>query len=145
MNRLILACAVFLTAGMAQAQSANGLCPTLPADAGLRWEVLQPPGIVFCRALRSNGSEALAVTISRENPFKPRRSNRREETQIDGIRVNWYESEIAGLQTLSRETLVEYDNGVLMHISLRAPDRETLAQTLQQAQQLRYEPSRFPN
>lgn len=145
MKRWILAVGIFVFSGTLYAQSKDGLCPTLPADAGLRWELVQPPNIVFCRAVRSNGSEAFAVTISRENPFKARRSRRREEGQIDGIAINWYESEIAGLQTLSRETLVEYGGGVLMHISLRAPDAQTLTQTLEQAQQLRYDSSRFPN
>lgn len=139
----ILSGVFLLLIGSANAQTQSNVCPTFPAASGLSWQVTQPPQMLFCRALRSDGSEAFAVTLSRDNPFKTRRSKRREESLIDGRQVRWYESEIAGVNTIARETLIEYDNGVKMHISLQAQTPDQLAQVYAQLQDLRYNPGNF--
>jgi len=131
-----------LAPGAAFAQSPAS-CPSLPADTGLTWEQLDGPGFVFCRALRGDGSEAFAVTISDSSPFEPNRRNRAEPTSIAGHQGHWYRSEIAGQDVIARETLVEMDGGRVAHISLRAADETQKAQAMQQAQALRFEDARL--
>lgn len=126
---LLLAFASF--GAMAQATTT---CPALPADTGLRWEKLEGPGFVFCRALRSSdGSEAFALTLSQDSPFKPNRGDRAEESVIAGTQARWYRSEIAGdRDALAREALVELDSGQVAHFSLRASDEAQLHTLMQQ-------------
>jgi hypothetical protein len=131
-----------LAPGAAFAQSLAG-CPTLPADTGLKWEQLDGPGFVFCRALRGDGSEAFAVTLSDNSPFEPNRRNRAEPASIAGHQGHWYRSEIAGQDVIARETLVEVDGGGVAHISLRAADKAQKAQAMQQVQALRFEDARL--
>ena len=135
--RLIpLAC--LLAAGAAQAQSA-GECPLLPSDSGLSWNALSGDDFVFCKALRDGGEEVFAVMISNDSPFDPRRSNRAEETVIDGHEARWYRGEIASAPDAEvRETLIELDDGRVAHISMRANSEAELADALQQAQGLRF-------
>jgi hypothetical protein len=133
---------LMLAPGAAFAQSPAS-CPSLPADTGLTWEQLDGPGFVFCRALRGDGSEAFAVTISDSSPFEPNRRNRAEPTSIAGHQGHWYRSEIAGQSVIARETLVEVDGGGVAHISLRAADEAQKAQAMQQVQALRFEDARL--
>ncbi len=145
MNRLLpMALALLaLLPWCAQAQTAAN-CPTLPADAALTWDVLDGPGFLFCKAVRQDGSEAFAVTLSRNSPFKPSRSNRTEEVSIDGQAVYWYESEIAGRDDeVARETLVEMEGGNVAHISLRANDPSQAEQAMRQAQSLTFRDARL--
>ncbi len=131
-----LAC--LLAAGAAQAQSA-GECPLLPGDSGLSWSALAGDDFVFCKALRDGGEEVFAVMISRDSPFNPKRSDRAEETVIDGHQARWYRGEIASAPDAEvRETLIELDDGRVAHISLRAASEAELADALQQAQTLRF-------
>src|SRR3546814_5580830 len=73
--------------------------------------------------------------IATDSPFDPRRSNRGEETVIDGHETHWYRGEIASAPDAQvRETLIELDDGRVAHISLRAASEAELADALQQAQ-----------
>jgi hypothetical protein len=105
-------------------------CPALPADAAesLRWSVLRAPDMLFCRALRiDNGDEAFALTVTRESPFKPRRSYRAEVGTLNGREVQWYRGELPNQPSvLIRETLIRFGEDRVVHISLRASDMETL-------------------
>src|SRR3546814_6182561 len=70
-----------------------------------------------------------------DSPFDPRRSNRGEETVIDGHETHWYRGEIASAPDAQvRETLIELDDGRVAHISLRAASEAELADALQQDQ-----------
>jgi len=145
MNRFLpIALAVFAALPLcAQAQTASN-CPTLPANSGLTWDVLDGPGFLFCKALRQDGSEAFAVTLSRTSPFKPSRSNREEEGRIDGQPIYWYASEIAGRDNeVARETLVDVEGGNVAHVSLRAGDRARADEAMQQVQSLTFRDARL--
>ncbi|MDN5781164.1 MAG: hypothetical protein L0H23_03920 [Luteimonas sp.] len=134
----ILPLACLLAAGAAQAQSA-GECPLLPSDSGLSWKAMAGDDFVFCKALRGDDDEVFAVTISRDSPFEPRRSNRAEEAVIDGHEMRWYRGEIASAPDAQvRETLIKLDDGRVAHISLRANSEAELANSLQDAQSLRF-------
>lgn len=138
-SRMALAILALVPMG-AFAQSATA-CPSLPAGEDLRWERLDGPGFVFCKALRnSDGSEAFAVTVSADSPFEPRRRNRAEQASIDGRDGYWYRSEIAAApDSIARETLVEIDAQHVAHISLRATSEEQKAEAMRQAQGLRFQ------
>lgn len=145
MNRLLpIAFAIFAVLPLcAQAQTASN-CPTLPASSGLAWEALDGPGFLFCKALRADGSEAFAVTLTRTSPFKPNRSNRAEQTRIDGQPVYWYASEIAGqTNVVARETLVDAPGGNVAHISLRSGDRALADQAMKQVEALTFRDARL--
>src|SRR3546814_14179543 len=89
---------------------------------------------LFCKALRDSGEEVFAVMISADSPFDPRRSNRDEETVIDGHETHWYRGEIASAPDAQvRETLIELDDGRVAHIPLRAASAAARADPLQQA------------
>ncbi len=145
MNRLVsLAVALCALVPLGAYAQSSASCPTLPVDAGLRWEQLDGPGFLFCKAVRdSDGGEAFAVTISRKSPFKPRRTDRAEEASIAGTPVHWYRSELAGQSVIIRETLLELGPDRVAHISLRAPDEEAKAQAMQQVQALGFQDARL--
>lgn len=114
-------------------------CPTLPADSGLRWETIQPDGLVFCRALDGNGREAFAVTISTESSFRPRRSKREERTVINGQSVWWYSAEVAsGSVEIVRETLLELADRRVAHIMIRVNTEDDLADNARIVSALRF-------
>jgi hypothetical protein len=123
-------------AGVASAQTAAldpfAECPALPAEASdtLRWEIVRPPGMLFCRAIGiADGAEAFALTVSRESPFKPRRGNRAEVGTLNGREVWWYRGELPNQPSvLIRETLIRFAEDGVVHLSLRANNPETLAQ-----------------
>lgn len=123
----------------ASAQSAATTCPQLPSAAGLSWEVIQPPGLVFCRALRSDGSEAFAVTLSEESPYRPSRSQRQERGQINGQDVWWHRSELGGSSDkIVREALLELPDDQVAHFAIIANSEDGLAQSQQWVSQLRF-------
>ena len=138
-SRVAIAILALLPVG-AFAQSMTA-CPNLPAGDGLRWERLDGPGFVFCKAIRnSDGSEAFAVTVAADSPFQPNRRNRAEQASIDGRSGYWYRSEIAAdPDAIARETLVEIDARHVAHISLRATSEEQKAEAMRLAQGLRFQ------
>lgn len=139
----LLATALLLVAGTVHAQSTT-TCPTLPANAGLSWERMDGSGYTFCKAIReADGHQVLAVMITTEAPFRPRRSNRVEEIWIDGAENWWYRSDLAGSSVEVRETLVELDRDHVAHISLRASNDQELAESKSLAEALRFDDVRL--
>lgn len=133
---------LFAAAAPAWAQDA-GACPQLPADSALTWEHRGTGESDFCRALRTDGSEAFGIYIAARSPFEPNRSNREESGRIDGKSISWYRAEIAtkpGIQ--ARETLVELDDGRLAHIWLQAGSVDALKQGFLLTERLRFGPNR---
>ena len=124
---------------------ATSQCPVLPAGSGLSWERLEGADFTFCKAMRdADGTQAFAVTISPESPFKPRRGDRDAETVIDGRSSHWYRSELAGAEDVAvRETLLEIDRSHVAHISLRARSDEELAASIEAIEALRFEGTRL--
>lgn len=133
-----LAC--LLLAGGAFAQSTSD-CPSMAANSGMAWEKLDGPGFTYCKAIRNeDGSQAFAVMIGRESPFRPRRGDRAEQAVIDGHGVHWYRGEIAAdPDAIVRETLIELDRNHVAHITLRADDEEQMTAAMRQVEALRFQ------
>ena len=142
--KTLLATAILLVAGGAHAQS-PGRCPTLPANSGMAWETLDGDGYTFCKAIRdSDGQQMLAVMITGDAPFRPRRANRVRETRIDGSENWWYRGELSGTTGVEvREALVELDPKHVAHISLRGKSEDELAQAMSLAEALRFDDVRL--
>ena len=132
-SRLLVTLACLLPA-MACAQTAADAfysdCPafSVQESATLHWEPIRAPGMLFCRAVREDGSEAFALTFSRESPFSPQRSDRAEVGTFNDQRVQWYRGSIVtDPDALIREALIDFGDGHVLHISMRADDAQTLA------------------
>jgi hypothetical protein len=136
----LLPLACLLLAGGALAQPVGG-CPMLPADSGVHWDKLDGPGFTYCKAIRTDDeSQAFAVMIGRDSPFKPRRGNRAEATTINGREVAWYRSEIAAdPDAIVREALVELGRNHVAHITLRAESEEQKLAAMRQVEMLRFQ------
>lgn len=139
-----LAAALLLAAGSVHAQSASE-CPTLPANSGMAWEKLEGSDYTFCKAIRdSDGQQVLAVMITNEAPFRPRRANRTEAAWIDGTETWWYRSELSGTVGLEvREALIELNRDHVAHISLRATNEADMSQAMLLAEALRFDDVRL--
>ena len=129
-------------AGTAAAQDA-GACPYLAAETGLTWEHRGGAGSDFCRAIREDGSEAFGMTIAKDAPFKPKGGNKAENVTIDGQKVTWYRTEIAGTQIQARETRVELPDGRVAYMWVQASSPEQLNQVLQQTQSMKFGSTRL--
>ncbi len=119
---------------MASAQAATDdfftNCPAFSVQerATLRWEPIRAPGMLFCRAVRNDGSEAFALTFSRESPFNPRGTDRAEVGFLKNQPVQWYRGDVAtDPDALIREALIDFGGDHVLHISMRADDMPTLA------------------
>lgn len=136
----LLVAALLLAASAAHAQSASP-CPALPADRDVAWETLSGPGYTFCKAIRdSDGRQLLAVMITSEAPFQPRRRQRVQEAVIDGSRTWWYRGELSDTSGVEvRETLVELDREHVAHVSLRGRDENELLDAMALAEALRFD------
>jgi hypothetical protein len=139
MKMTLLASACLLLSGAVHAQSGSS-CPALPAESGVAWERLEGSGYTFCKAIRaSDGGQVLAVMLSAEAPFKPRRGDRVYETVIDGQPTWWYRGELAGTTGIQvRETIVELGRDQVAHISLRAGSDQEISQAMALAESLRF-------
>lgn len=132
-------CLAGLWTGIASAQTSaqdpSSQCPAFHDETAetLRWEVVSVPDMLYCRALRTDdGTEAFALTVSRESPFKPRRANRAEVSTSNGREVQWYRGEVPNEpDVLIREALLELGNDRMMHIFMRANDAEQLTRRQQ--------------
>jgi hypothetical protein len=124
----------------AQSVPSGASCPTLPATVmdDLQWVRLQTDSALLCRAVRKeNGAEAFALTITRKSPFKPDGSLREEEGRIQGKKLWWYRSEIAGNPNdLVRETLLKLDSERVVHVFIRTTDSNTMTHYQQLVQGL---------
>ncbi|MBB1472701.1 MULTISPECIES: hypothetical protein [unclassified Luteimonas] len=141
MKTILLASACLMISGAVHAQSqSGGGCPALPADSGLAWEKLDGRGYTFCKAIRaSDGGQVLAVMLSAEAPFKPRRGDRVNETMIDGQPTWWYRGELADTTGVKvRETIVELGRDQVAHISLRAGSDQEMSQAMSVAESLHF-------
>lgn len=128
--------ALLLNSGSALAQSSPvtdfvNACPLFPAQFAdtVHWEARQFPGTLFCRALLADGTEAFALTVSAESPFKPRRGLKAEvSTLASGRELIWYRSELATQANVqAREALVRIAADRVAHLSLQAADADALA------------------
>jgi hypothetical protein len=134
-----------LWTGVAVAQTAAtdaaAGCPSMSEDVAktVRWDAMRIPNMLLCRAiLNETGTEAFAMTISSDTPFRPKRSLRAETGVLDGREVQWYRGEVANEPTAQiRETLIELEDDRIVHIFMRAPDAETLAARLKMAEALK--------
>jgi len=135
-----LAAALLLVAGSVHAQSTSE-CPTLPPNSGMAWERLAGNDYTFCKAIRdSDSQQVLAVMITREAPFRPRRGNRTDQATIDGSQTWWYRSELSGSTGVEvREALVDLDRNHVAHISLRAANEADMSQAMLLAEALRFD------
>lgn len=139
MVRTWLLSLVALWASVASAQDATrdplADCPAFPVDppAAMRWEVMRVPGMLVCRALRTDsGEEAFVMTISVESPFKPRRGDRAELTTHNGREVQWYRGEVANQPSvLIREALIRVAEERVVHVFMRTTDPQILAERQQ--------------
>lgn len=139
----VLATLLLLAAGAAQAQSGAD-CPSLPPGSGVGWERLDGNGYTFCKAIRdSDGHQVLAVMITGEAPFRPRRGDRAREAVIDGNQTWWYRAELSGGQMEVRETLVELGRDHVAHLSVRAGSDDELELSMSLAEQLRFDDVRL--
>ena len=136
----VLAAALLLVAGTVHAQSSSE-CPTLPPNSGMAWERLTGSDYTFCKAIRdSDSQQVLAVMITGEAPFRPRRGNRDQEALIDGSQTWWYRGELSGTVGLEvREALIELNRDHVAHISLRATNETDLSQAMLLAEALRFD------
>ena len=110
------------------AEARRALAERLPDLVLLDWNLPDGEGTAFCRALRSDGSEAFGLYITAQPSFEPSPRNREESSSIDGHSVIWYRAEIAtnpGVQ--ARETLLQLTDGRYAHIWLQADSVDALA------------------
>ena len=134
----------FLTlwTGAAAAQNVAAECPNLPQEAGdsLKWQVVQMPTSLLCRAMRTDdGQEAFALTISTQVPFKLDNAMRAQEGTLEGQRMWWYRSEIAGRPNEQvRETMVKLGANKVVHAFIRTDNVDTLNRYMQMVQGLRF-------
>lgn len=129
-------------ASVASAQQAGDHCPRLAASSGLTWEYKAASGTDFCRALRADGSEAFGLYIAAQSAFKPGRSDRAEESHIDGRAAYWYRSELAGKPDMqARETLVNLPDGRVAYVWIQALTSDELGRSIATANTLQFGPS----
>lgn len=142
LKRLVWLVCLWVGAAYAQTAATDAAdCPAIPDETAqiMRWDAVRIPNMLFCRAvLLETGTEAFAVSISRESPFRPKRGLRAETGTLDGKPVQWYRGEVSNEpNTQIRETLIELEDDRVVHIFLRAPDAETLASRLKLAESIR--------
>ena len=108
--------------GIASAQSASK-CPVLPVSSDLVWQEIQSDTLLFCRAVRTDGSDAFALTFTRKPTFDPNRRNIADVSTFDGQTLQWYRSTLAGNPDLQvREALVGLNDGTSLHMVVRSGD-----------------------
>jgi hypothetical protein len=113
-------------AGCANAQT-DAATPCPAASGDFHWTEMLAGQLWLCRAIDDQGEELFALTIVRDSPFRPQRSNRAETGVLGGVELQWYRTELSPPNEFVREALIEIDRNRKMHIVLRAPDAETMA------------------
>lgn len=142
MRWLVVAALVLPLHAFAQA-SITVRCPGLPAGAELGWETISDGSFLYCKAMRPDGSQALAVMLRPESPFRERFSLREESGTIGGHEVRWYRGILALDDAIVRETLIELDDGLTAHITLRVDTEQELAESLRLAEGLDFHDTRI--
>ena len=140
MKPKFLLLAILLSPALASAQSDDERCPGLPPGGGLRWEVSEGPGFVYCKALReADGGQAFAVMLRAESGFRGERALRDGDAVIDGRKARWYRAELSAQPgILVRETLLELGRKRTAHIVVRAYSEAQLAESRRLAEGLRF-------
>jgi hypothetical protein len=129
---------VMAATGQAQNPAA---CPQLPASAELAWEHRGSGGADFCRALRSDGSEAFGVHIASDSPFAPKLMNRDAAGVIDGTSMYWYRAELPlRADVTALETLIQLNDGRVAHLWLRSSSDAQLQEVMGIIRELRFGP-----
>jgi hypothetical protein len=131
---------LFSSSAFAQSATIGNGCPMLPVDgSGLHWTTLRTKSVLLCRALRDDGREAFALTITKKVGFKLESESREEKGQIQGHNVWWHRSEIAGRPNeVVRETLVKLGSDQIAHIYIRSENATEVAQYQQLVQSLQF-------
>lgn len=143
LKRLVLLACLWTGSAAAQTAATDTAagCPPLSEEMAqrLRWDAMRIPDMLLCRAiLKDTGAEAFAMTISRESPFRAKRSLRAELGTLDGREVQWYRGDVANEPNAQiRETLIELEDERLVHIFMRAPDAQTLSVHQKMAESMR--------
>lgn len=123
----IIAALILALPGIASAQSAGSKCPNLPASSGLAWQEIQNDALLFCRAVRADGSDAFALTFARKPTFEPSRRNTADVSTFAGQPLQWYRSTLAGNPGLQvREALVRLNDGSSLQMVVRSSDEAGL-------------------
>jgi len=106
----------------------RGICPILPADAGLQWRVEQGPDFFVCRADTIDaGKSAFGVYLGYFPSFHPDRANFLGRGKVSGRKVRWYATEANREgRSLGRETVVKTGNGGVAHIWVAATSQAEL-------------------
>lgn len=99
----------------------------------LRWEAVNFPHMLVCKAvLTDSGAESFSLTISRDSPFKPRRSDRAEYFSLKGKVQYWYKA--ADPNSEHRETLLRLTEDRVIHVYVASKDAQTRTRYLKYAQ-----------
>ncbi|WP_103074748.1 hypothetical protein [Solilutibacter silvestris] len=113
----------------------------MPANSGLVWQEIQSDSLLFCRAVRDDGSDAFALTFTRKPTFNPDRRNSADVSSFDGQSLQWYRSSLAGNPDLQvRESLVKLDDGSTLQMVVRANDATGLQRAFGEISALKIAP-----
>lgn len=115
--------ALLLPAGAVSAQSASK-CPDLDPASGLSWQTIHTDALLFCRAVRDDGSgDAFSMTFTRKPTFSPDSRKSVNASTFAGMSLQWYRSTLAGNPDIQiREALVPLDDGQNIQFVVRATD-----------------------
>lgn len=148
-----LACCVAglmcLAVGTVQAQQGDapedypdtrGICPALPADAGLQWRVEVGPDFFVCRAnTLDTGQPAFGVYLGYFPSFHPDRADYLGRGEVAGRKVRWYATgENKAGRSFGRETVVKTGNGGVAHLWLTATSQAELDARLRVVAAMRF-------
>lgn len=123
------------TAGFAQSPEK---CPDLPQDSSLSWQVIRSDALLFCRAVRNDGSDAFALTFTHKPTFNPDRRKSANTSTFAGLALQWYRSSLAGNPDLQvREALLPLDDGGNIQFVVRASDDAGLQRAFNEISSLR--------
>lgn len=120
-----------------------GKCPQLPPGSDLVWETIEGEDFLYCKAMHPDGAQPFAVMLRAESAFRERFSLREEVGTIGGHEVRWYRGVLALDDAIVRETLIELDDDLTAHITLRVATEQELADSLRLAEGLRFDDSRI--
>ena len=104
-------------------------------EKDVRWETKTFPDMLYCKAvLTDSGAEAFSLTISRDSPFKSRRSDRAESFRFKGQELYWYKA--ADPYSERREILIRINEDRVMHVYVASVNAQTRSRYLNYAQLL---------
>jgi hypothetical protein len=83
------------------------------------------------------------VMLRADSPFRERFSLREERATIDGHEIRWYRGVLPGDDAMVRETVIELDDDLTAHITVRVDTAQQLAESLRLAEGLRFGDTRI--